>query len=249
CSVASRRKRCLRRSCSSGCSPSRSASPTTSAASPRTRRTKGALRAARDRAAAPFRRLAAPPRDRVAGGEDAAEPAEQPETDQVQGWDPDPTQHLPSVASGPLGPCEACSALRITELGEERAGLGLDVGDLLRRELAPPASDRGVTEAVHRALSRGRVRAEEPREPVSHVGEPLVADLEQALVRTGRPHGLDVAPPGPCTAAGVAHLGKLLAPLGLDPEPRLRAVREPRVVPSLAVRVQPALLEERADDV
>src|SRR3954465_11714753 len=102
-SAVSRRKRSRRRSCSSACSRSRSASPTTSAGSPRTSpTTRGRLRAGRDRAAAPLGGLAAPARDRVARGGDATEPGEQSEREDVEGGNPDPVQHLPSVARAPL---------------------------------------------------------------------------------------------------------------------------------------------------
>jgi len=55
--------------------------------------TNGPLRAGRYCAAAPLGGLAAPARDRVARGGDAAEPGEQPERKHVQGRNPDPTQH------------------------------------------------------------------------------------------------------------------------------------------------------------
>src|ERR1700745_4288471 len=55
-------------------------------------------------------------------------------------------------------------ALRVAELGEQRAGLGLDVRELLRRQLLTPAADRGVAEPVHRPVGRSHVRAEELRE-------------------------------------------------------------------------------------
>src|SRR5262249_1455133 len=38
-------------------------------------------------------------------------------------------------------------------------------------------------------------------------------------------------------------------PLRLDPEPRFRPVREPRIVPPLGVGVEPASLEQRAHDI
>src|SRR3954451_11008544 len=107
CSAASRTRPCRRRSCSNGCSRSRSASPTTSAASPRTMLTTDGLRAGRECAAAPLGGLAAPAGDRVARGGDAAEPGEEPEREHVQGWNPDPIQHVPSVARTLLTAYEA----------------------------------------------------------------------------------------------------------------------------------------------
>ena len=55
-------------------------------------------------------------------------------------------------------PQPAEAAASVAELGEQRAGLGLDVRDLLRRQVLAPAADRGVAEAVHRPMRRGRVR-------------------------------------------------------------------------------------------
>lgn len=114
CSAASPRRPFRRRNSSNACNRSRNASPRTSAGSPRTSRTRrglpgGGLRAGRDRGAAALRRLAAPARECIACGGDPAEPAEHPEREHVKRWNPDPTQHVPSVAIGPLGPCEAFS--------------------------------------------------------------------------------------------------------------------------------------------
>src|SRR5947208_12030847 len=139
--------------------------------------------------------------------------------------------------------------LCVAELAEKRTSLRLDVGQLLRPELLLPAADRRVAEAVERPVGRGHVRAEELGELIRDTRETLVADLEQAVARIGRAHGLDVAPPRPRAAASVADLRKLGAPLGLYPEAGLRSVVEPGVVPPVPVRVEPAALEERADDV
>src|SRR4051812_39213965 len=121
--------------------------------------------------------------------------------------------------------------LCVAEHAEERTSLRLDVGQLLGQELLLPAADRRVAEAVERPVGRGHVRAEELGELIRDTREALVAHLEQAVARIGRAHGLDIAPPCPRAAAGVADLGKLAAPLGLDPEAGLRSLVEPGVVP------------------
>src|SRR6266516_561213 len=138
---------------------------------------------------------------------------------------------------------------RVAKLGEQRARLGLDVRELLRSQLLAPAADRGVTETVHRAMRRRHVRAEELGEPVGDAGELFVADLQQAVAGTGGAYGLDVSPPRPGAALRVARLREFLAPLRLDPEARLRPVREPGIVPAFRVGVEPAAFEQRAHDV
>ena len=78
--------------------------------------------------------------------------------------------------------------------------------------------------------------------------EILVAQLDGAVGRGLAGRG-DVAAPGPGGAARVADLLELVAPLGLDPEARVRAVSGSGVVPAVAAGAQPAPLEQRADDV
>src|SRR5207245_1782577 len=91
--------------------------------------------------------------------------------------------------------------------------------------------------------------AEKRGELFRAVREALVADLEEPLAGARRAHRLDVAAPRPRAAARVGDLRELLATLGLDPEARLRAVREPRVVGAVLPGAQPAAFEEGADDI
>jgi hypothetical protein len=66
-----------------------------------------ALGVGRDDGPAALSGLAAPARDRVAGGGDAPEPREQAEREYVEDRYPNPTQHVPSVARPLLGAYEA----------------------------------------------------------------------------------------------------------------------------------------------
>ena len=74
----------------------------------------------------------------------------------------------------------------------------------------------------------------------------LVPDLDRVL---GAPSGRDVAPPHPGGAAGVARRLELGSAIWLDPEARVRAVRDARVVRLRLLAPQPRLLEQRAGDV
>ena len=78
-------------------------------------------------------------------------------------------------------------------------------------------------------------------------GELLVSDLDER--HAGRARRRHVAPPHPGGPACVARVLELLAPVGLDPEPRVRAVRQAGVVRPLLLTAEPRLLEKRADDV
>ena len=111
---------------------------------------------------------------------------------------------------------------------------------------------RPIEESRKRSIARCVDVTFAPRNSASSsatLGEALVSDLEQAVAGAGAAHGLDVAPPRPRAAPRVAHLRELLAPLRLDPEARLRPVREPRVVAAFCAGVEPAALEQRAHDV
>src|SRR4029077_6600908 len=77
--------------------------------------------------------------------------------------------------------------------------------------------------------------------------ERLVTELQHAALRA--PSGRDVASPRPGGAGRVACGLELRTTLGRDPEARARAVGEPRVAAATATRREPALLEQRADDV
>ena len=75
----------------------------------------------------------------------------------------------------------------------------------------------------------------------------LVADLERVVGRSARRGEVRAPRPG-----GAGRLGRgpeLVPPLGLDPRTDVTAVREPGVVAPAAIVAQPALLEQRADDV
>src|SRR5256885_15834627 len=123
--------------------------------------------------------------------------------------------------------------LCVAELAKGRTSLRLDVGQLLRPELLLPAADRRVAEAVERPVGRGHVRAEELGELIGDTCETLVTHLEQAVARIGRAHGLDVAPPRPRAAAGVADLRELVAAPRAYPKEGGRSPVQPGGVPPL----------------
>src|SRR5215208_208799 len=91
-------------------------------------------------------------------------------------------------------------ALRVAELAQERAGFGLDVGDLFLGEVTAPATDGlGVDFAERfreRGLVRNDVRRDARRGGVRVGGELLVAHFERGCLRGGSRCG-EVAAPGP----------------------------------------------------
>ena len=111
------------------------------------------------------------------------------------------------------------------------------------------AADRlGVraTEGAHEQLGRRiEVARQIDTETLGIGGQLLVAELEcVALSSCG-----EVAPPDPCRPPRVACSLELGSPVGLDPEPCVRAVADARIVGLGALAAKPGLLEERADDI
>ena len=135
----------------------------------------------------------------------------------------------------------------VPELLQERSGLPFHVGELLRAQVAAEAADRLCVRAGERVSHRRRRDSQMRGEGVVGLRQRLVADLERPFGR--RPRRGDVAPPRPGRPRRLACLHELFHPLRLDPEARAGAVGKPRVVGSRPLGVQPAALEQRADDV
>ena len=139
----------------------------------------------------------------------------------------------------------------VAELGERGAGLALHVGELVGRQVAAPATCRGVVRLREGRRDELRVDAE-PRGHRRGGGrglgdELLVADHHGAL-RDGARRG-HVPAPGPGGAGRVGDPRELLLPARLDPEAGMWPERQARVVGPGALGAQPAALEERRRDV
>src|SRR5437762_7092844 len=149
------------------------------------------------------------------------------------------------TGSGIVG--TSVARLRIAELLHQLPRFGLDLVDLLAREVAAPAADRLYVHAAQRLREQYRIDAEvhgqRLRGRLGVGGERLVADVDRA--RRRRPSGGHVAPPGPTRSPRLARVVELLEPLRLDPEARALPVGLADVVASGPSLTEPALLHER----
>src|SRR5438105_11804319 len=153
------------------------------------------------------------------------------------------------TGSGRVGTSGA--RLRIAELLHQLARLGLDLLDLLRREVAPPAADRLGVHPAERPGEQHGIGPDVDRDrlggPLRVGGKSLVADLDGA--RRSRARRRHVAAPRPARAPRFARLVELGAPLLLDPEARMVTVRLADVVLPRPAGPQPTLLDKRGRDV
>src|SRR5919201_252334 len=139
----------------------------------------------------------------------------------------------------------------VAELAQQRARFPFHVLDLVGGEVLAPASDRAGVHARERLRQRPGVRLESCGDPLRRPpglrGELLVAELRRALRR--RPCCLEIATPGPGRPRRLARAAELIASLLLDPEARVGPVRKTGIVAAPAAAGEPALLEQRANDV
>src|SRR6266516_1502134 len=84
-------------------------------------------------------------------------------------------------------PPESGRGVSVAELGQERSGLALDVGELLGRQVAAPAAERAAVGTGEGARDRSGIRADVRGHEAARRGrvrdEILVAEYDRPLVR------------------------------------------------------------------